>query len=589
MHRALVSLTALAAAASLGGCSVSLLPQALSGQGPAARSGLPPVQTPGSYRPQAAPRPGGTIRIGTFQFPSSLSPYFGAQAPAGPIDQALFDGLLATTPDLQWYGDLAQDVPTVGNGGVRLTGSGMDVTYRLRPGLTWSDGQPITAGDVVFTFQVITGAGATAGIGQQGYDRVSGVEASGQDAVVVHFRSLYPAYRSLFATILPRHRLQGEAPAQLAGDPYWTRPDVVSGPFTVAELAADHVTLQRNPHYADGRRGMSVLGHAAYADRVIFQALESRQAVLAALKAGDVQAGLGLTERELRTIRNLTGVRVVLAPSLSYEQLSLNQSDPNPATGGVPPWIGDPAVAEALDLAMDRPTLRSRLGAGLQLTATPISPQLAWAYDPGIGVPAYDLARARRLLDQDGWTAGADGVRVKNGRPLAFTLSTTDDQQVRITEEEVLAAGWQKLGADVSIQDFSEQQLFGSYDQGGVLSRGGYEAAIWSWVTPVDPDVEFEILHSSSTPAPQRPDGQNYSRCHDTAIDQALAGGRATLDDAQRAAAYRAFQAAYVQARCELPLYRRLDIGVTAPRLHNFVPNPAPAGNTWNLADWWLG
>jgi ABC-type transport system substrate-binding protein len=82
--------------------------------------------------------------------------------------------------------------------------------------------------------------------------------------------------------------------------------------------------------------------------------------------------------------------------------------------------------------------------------------------------------------------------------------------------------------------------------------------------------------------------GQNYSRCHDSGIDSALAQGRATLDEAQRGDAYRSFQRAYAQARCEVPLYRRLAIGVTSPQLHNFALNPGPAGSTWNLADWWL-
>jgi peptide/nickel transport system substrate-binding protein len=576
---------ALLAAVALGGCSA---PPGPAGSG-AGASGLPAVQAPGAYRPLAPPRPGGTITVGTWQFPTSLSAYFDAQAAATTIDQALYDGLVADGPDLQWYGDLATEVPTPENGGVKQVGSGMDVTYALRPGLAWSDGQPITPDDVIFTFQVITGPGRDHGVSQEGYELVAGIERSGTDGVVVHFRSLYPAYRSLLSAVLPRHRLQDVAPDKLAADPYWTRPDVVSGPFTVAEMTADHVTLRRNPHYPDGRSAMPVGGHPAYPDQVVFRALPSRQAVLAAVEAGDVQVAIDLTERELSTVARLSGVRTVLAPSLAYEQVSLNQADPNPGTGRTPPWVGDPAVAEALDLALDRPSLERRLAGAPPLTATPVPAQVAWAYDRSIAPPVYDLERAKRLLDQEGWTPGPDGVRVKGGRRLTFVLSTTAGQQLRGTEEAVLVAGWARLGAAVQVQDFTAAQLFGSYEQGGVLTRGQFEAAVWSWITPADPDTELDILASSSLPAPGRPSAENYSRCHDPAVDRALAAGRGTLDQAQRGAAYRAFQRAYVQARCELPLYRRLDIGVVSSRLHNFAPNPTPAGNTWNISDWWLG
>src|SRR5215831_1297671 len=587
MHSSRALGLALSVFVALAGCSVSQLPGGTTSTQSQSR-GLPSVTSPGPYQPRAAPRPGGTIRIGSWQFPSRFSPYFGGQAAATPIEQAVFDGLLASAPNLDTFGDLAEAVPTVENGGVRQVGKGMDVTYQLRAGLAWSDGQPITPDDVIFTFAAITAPDRALGTGREGYDLISSVERTGANGVVLHFRSVFPAFRNLFTAILPKHRLQGLTPAQLVADPYWSRPDVVSGAFLVQEVASDHVTLRRNPHYADGRSGMAFLGHPAYADQVVFRALPSRQAVLGALKAGDVQADIDLTERELTTVARLNGVAVTLAPALAYEQVSLNQASPNPATGTSPPWIGDAPLREALDLGMDRPGIVRRLGGGLPPTATPVAPLIAWAYDASVAAPAYDLDRARRMLDQDGWLSGPDGVRVKNGRKLAFTLTAASGQQLRAIEQDMLVAGWQKLGADVTIDVQPVARLFASFEQGGVLARGAYEAALWSWIMPPDPDSEYGILHSSATPTSGRPSSENYSRCHDQAVDQSLDHGRATLDQSKRAAAYRAFQVAYASARCELPLYRRLDVGAVSPALRNFALNPSPAGNTWNLADWWL-
>lgn len=557
---------------------------------PGSAAGLPLVSSPAGYRAEAAARRGGTITVGTWQLPTSFSPYFSAQAAAVPVQDALFDGLLATDPRLQWYGDLVRDVPTVENGGVRQAASGMDVSYQLRPGLRWSDGQPLSADDVVFTYRTITGPAATSGFGQDGYDRISGIESAGESGFVVHFRSIYPAYRSLFPAILPRHRLARVPAGQLAQDGYWRMPDVVSGPFKLLQAGDDRLTLKRNDHYAEGRQGMAFLGHPAYSDRLVFRAFPTRQALLAAAKAGDVEAASDLTERELPTVGRLTGVRVALAPALQYEQVSFNQGPVDPRVGGQPPWAGDPAILQALDLALDRPALQGGpLHNRSPLAATPVSPLLGWAYAADVGATRYDLEQARRLLEADGWTVGTDGIRARNGRRLAFALTSTQDQLMRTNEEEILAAGWRRLGVDVSVQNYSSQQLFADYAHGGVLSRGLYQAAIWAWITPPDPDSEFDTLHSSRTPVPGSSSAQNYSRCRNGAVDEALTQGRGTLDEARRGTAYRAFQHAYAEAHCEMPLYRRLAIGVTSPRLHNFALNPGPAGSSWNLADWWVG
>ena len=567
----------------LGGCSFNPTQPA---SGP---PGLPALSAPAAYKASAPGHPGGTITIGAWQFPNSFSPYFAPQAASLQVQAAIFDGLLATDNRLQWSGNLAREVPSVVNGAVRQVGAGMDVTYELRPGLRWSDGQPLTPDDVVFTFQTITGPAAAAGFGQEGYDRISGVESRGATGLVIHFRSLYPAYRSLFPAILPRHRL-GQIPTQsLGADGYWRKPDVVSGPFTMQEAAPFRITLGRNGDYAQGRSGLAFGGHPAYADRVVFRAYPTRQALLAAVKAGDIQAVSDLSERELSTIGRLTGVRVTLGAALQYEQVSFNQAPVDPNVGGTPPWVGEPAVLEALDLALDRPALeRGPLHARSPLTESPVSPLVGWAYASDLGSPRSDLDQARRVLDAAGWKTGADGVRAKNGRRLAFALSTTDDQLLRAGEEEIVADGWRRLGAGVTVQNYPSQQLFAGFEQDGVLARGLYQAAIWAWIMPADPDSEYSTLHSSRMPSAGQPSSQNYSRCHDSAVDEALARGRGTLDEGQRGAAYRSFQHAYVQARCELPLYRRLAIGVVSPRLHNFVLDAGPPGSTWNLVDWWL-
>ncbi len=534
-------------------------------QPPSAPSTTPSVQAaaiPARYSPEPAPRDGGTVSVGDWLLPPALPAIYSQPASAVWIEQALFSGLVGVDPALGYYGDLAKEVPTFENGRVKQVGSGMDVTYTLRAGLKWSDGQPITPDDVIFTWH--------ASQSQEGYDRISAIDRAG-DSFTVHFRSLYPAYPLLFSVIVPAHRLASIDPAKLPADGYWAKPDVVSGPFTLVDAPGDRYVLQRNPRYADGRSEMPYLGHLAHLDRLVFQGYATKQEELAALKAGEIVAALDLNERDLDTAAAI-GERLLTAPDLSYEQVTLNRADPL--------FKDDPRLVDALMLGVDRAAvIRDVLHGRVTAADSPLSPSIRWV--PRAAPLRLDAAAARQELDGDGWIAGSDGLRKRDQKPLAFTLVTTSDSPLRAAEAEALATSWRQLGADVKLQGASPDVLFGPPTRPGSLGGGGYQAGLWAWNTSPDPDG-VRGLFTSGSPA-------NYARCASPGVDGALASGAATLDRSQRAAAYQALEAAYQSARCETPLFWRLDVGLAAKRLHNFALNPSAAGNTWNVADWWVG
>ena len=588
MPRALTG-AALAVLALVAGCNP--LPPLRSGSGsePGIPAG-PALQAAGPYRPEASRHEGGTITVGGWEFPPAVAPIYSTTPGSITIEAALFSGLLGLDSSGAWYPDLAAEVPTVENGAVRLAdGGGMVVTYRMRRGLRWSDGVELTAADVAFTWRAVTGAPAFNAALAEGWGAIVGVTAPDPETAVVTFRTIYPAYRVLFGAILPRHRLGGVDSAALPRDPYWTAPDVVSGPFAYDSRRGDTLNLRRNPHHADGRTGADLLGETAHLDRLAFRSYPTKQAMLAGARSGEVDLALGLNERDLDNLSASPAQRLAYLPAMQYEQVSFNQQDPNPATGLAPPWAGDPGLLSALVLAVDREAIRSGpLHGRAPPAATPINPLLAWAHDASVVAAAGGGAEARRLLAADGWLPGSDGIRARAGRRLAFTLTTTADSQLRAQEELLLVRGWRAVGAEVTIKNATTEALFGSYASGGVLARGRFEAGLWAWISPPDPDGEFAILHSSRVPAAAG-GGQNYSRCHDAGIDRALEAGRATLDQARRGAAYRDFERAFLAAGCEVPLYQRLDIAVVSNRLHNLVLNPTNAGNTWNVADWWVG
>ncbi len=548
------------------------------------RSGAPAILS--HYHPEPAGHEGGTVSVGHWESPSNLSPLHNNEVTAAIVERALFAGLVVLDDQLGALPDLAMAVPTLDNGGVRPDGDGMQVTYRLRPGLTWSDGQPLTAADVEFTWRLIADPQSPKlRIPRDGYQRITRIDTPDATSVRLVFNSLYPPYLTLFPFVLPKHRLAGIPLASLPDDRFWTQPDVVSGPYKIERLRVDEsITLVRNDAWSAGRGGQR-----PHLDRVQYRLFPDKGALLRAMTSGQLAAALGLSEGDVGNTGGKFEVRA--QPALEYEQVTFNQEDPNPTSNQPPLWKGDPDLLHALDLAINRPELERRvLQGGGRLAVSPLVSALPYPHARDVGPRPYDLDQANRLLDQDGWVRGGDGIRVKNGRRLAFTLTTTRGSPVRKIVEEILVEGWTALGAQVPPTELPAEVLFRPWPRNGLLSlaRGKYEVALWTWVTGADPDAIFQMEHSTQIPSEANPGGANFGRFSDPDIDRWLLAGRSRLDPVARAQAYQAFEVAYSKYRSELPLFERMSISLQGHRLHNFLPNPSSGTAFWNIQDWWI-
>ncbi|MHB8571385.1 MAG: peptide ABC transporter substrate-binding protein [Candidatus Dormibacteria bacterium] len=543
-------------------------------------------RTSSAYAPEPAPHQGGSAVYSDWQFPPDLNPVYDTSQSSREVQVAIFAGLQDIDDHLQYRPDLAQDVPTEENGLVRRdTASGaMTVTYDLRPGLAWSDGQPLTAQDVEFTWQAIMHAPPDLGVNQAGYDQVTGFEIRDDRHFTIHFKRVYPAFVDLFQhNVIPRHILGGTAWADLPRHPFWSKPTACSGPFAVDEVGAgDHVTLVRNPHYADarGRR-------AAVLDRVTFQVFPEKEAMVAAADAAKTDLALGLYERDL-DVALRSSQRVVETPILEYDHVSFNWADPNPLTSAPPPWAGDPKLVQALRQSVDVQSLVGRASHGLAPVAR--GPLLAGGWVPPVPAsPPYDATQAAARLDADGWTAGPDGIRSRHGVRLAFSLSTYQGNPLRLGLAGDLVSAWRRVGADVTLTEVPADQFLGTWAAGGSVAHGQFEAAMWISAVAPDPDSVYPLFDSSGIPSVSNPAGADFAQLRSSAIDQALDGGRSTLDLGARRRAYSAFGQAWLDSGTEVPLYQRLSVDLVASRLHNFRPHPWPwATDAWNIGDWWV-
>ncbi|HEV3095989.1 MAG TPA: peptide ABC transporter substrate-binding protein [Candidatus Dormibacteraeota bacterium] len=558
-------------------------------------SSLPAVKIPigsatplaAQYRPEPARHEGGTLTVGDWESPTNFSPLFNQEVPAAQVDALLYAGLVQLDPNLQPVADLVQRVPTMENGDVVWNrGAGtMDVTYALRQGLRWSDGLPLTSADVAFTWRLIVNPRVQGVLSPEGYAAISRIDIHDALRFTLHFDRVYPKYLNLFPAVLPQHRLATVAPEQLAGDAFWARPDVVSGPFKISELVPDdHITLIRNDAWSQGRSG-----RRPHLDSLIYKIYPETGQLIDAARAAQVALALEIPDDQLATLGKVGAMTIQRRSQLAYEQVTFNQQDPNPLTGQSPLWKNDPALLQALRMAIDRPGLiKKYFQDQAQLAESPIPSSLASFHDPDVSL-TYDLATAQRLLDGDGWVVASDGIRTKNGRRLSFHLVTALGSTLRDGIRDDLVAQWRKLGVEVSASDAHPSELFSGYAQGGLLERGQFEAGLWTWSIGPDPDGVYPLEHSSQIPNDaNQGQGSNFGRFNNLDLNRNLDRGRSTPVTIDRVRAYAAFERAYSRLGYELPLFERVLVVLASPHLHNLALNAAPDTTMWNAADWWV-
>jgi peptide/nickel transport system substrate-binding protein len=558
-----------------------------------------PAASAGSgYAPEPPVTRGGNLVLADWEAPDTLDPIHATTAGDLRVASLLFAPLWSLGPDLKAHPDLLREVPTVANGDVRTGADGvsMAVDLKLRPGLRWSDGTPITADDLIFTVDAICSA-AFPTLDPGGFDHIASQERRSATEVIWHFAprprgscglaadlgsGLYPPLQLLGsrARLLPAHRLAAIPVAAWPADPFFQHPDVVSGPFVFRDAIAGRLLdLAANPSYAVGR------AHGAWLDGITYRFYNGKAALIAGLQAGEADVGFHLLPGDGAELSATAGSRLLTKASLQGELLSPNHG-PNTGTGLAPPWVGDPVVLQALDDATDRPALDT-LAFGGRSTITPgLFPAIL-----GLGpatVPRRALDAARQALDGDGWKAGADGVRSKSGRRLAFTLLTVCDSEPRQLEQSLLARQWAEAGFAVTSSCQPRAHFFASFAQGGTNATGAYDMSLYSNTWEPDPAVWAPFAAAAEIPGPANAAGRNWGRCQDPALERYFTAGSASLDVSRRATAYLEAAAEWLLYGCTIPLVEWPSVIERTDRLHNFAPNPTLAMDTWNASDWWL-
>jgi peptide/nickel transport system substrate-binding protein len=547
----LIALVAVVGVACAPGTPAAPTAQAPAAQAPAATAAAQPAQ-PAQQAGQ--PQTGGTVTI-----PIGADPTLNPWHPNAFVEsvfpnRVLFAGLTRPGKDLQPAPDLASKWET--------SPDGLTWTFTLRNDAKWTDGQPITADDVVFTFADLVLKPDLGANGRGNFAAVSGVEAVNPTTVRFNLSrpfSALPAYLAYNAGILPRHAFAGQADpwsynAFNKGTP------VSSGPFKVESYTSGQaVVLARNDAYFGGK---------PYLDKLVFKVVPDANTQFAQALSGELSILILDNKAAVDRVKSASQVRVEPRQLVQYYWLALNQTDPR---------FQDLRVRQAFEEAIDRQAIISAVEKGYgQIANSAIVPAFQTYYDASQASKyPFDANKAKQLLAEAGWQPGPDGILQKDGQPFRFTMDVGQRGILQPTNELIQ----QNLKA-VGIEADLNSMEWNAYIQKVVVNRD-YTATVNWWVYPSDPDV-FPYFHSSTAGK-----GFNIPGYKDPKLDEMLTRVQAETDPARRKQAVVDLQAYMADNLPYLFLWYPQEIDVINANLQG-VPDLNLRDNMHYVQEWWL-
>jgi peptide/nickel transport system substrate-binding protein len=525
-----------------------------------------------------------------------------------------------------WAPQLATKVPTVENGAVKINGTKMDVTWDLRKGVKWHDGEAFTSKDVKATYQFFWlkyGAkNPTPILSSAGWDRVESVDTPDDNTAVVHFKSIYGPYLTLGSGpygIMAAHLLEktwaagGDMTATkldidlsavggFKGKDTWDKWMVGTGPFVFKEwVSGDHMTLVKNPNWwganltANAGSGSALAASGRpYLDSITVKFEPDTNTQLADLRTNTIDFGEDFRGSLLPALAHIQNTTALTLPDAGGEKIDLNVKNP---------FLADVAVRKAMNQGFDKQSIVDTLLQGktqvLQDGNVLCVPNSSgeWCNDPSTPKTKFDPAAAKKTLEAAGYkklTSGADkGFYSKDGKtPIAVNLVTTSGNALREQQEVVFANNMAFIGIRV-IQPFNNPKagkLFGSFANGGVLYNHTFDMALYTntYAAPGEPDSFYQGYRCDQIPSTaNRGQGQNSTQICDAELDKAMEDGRSiALKQSDRKDAYVRAQKRLAELLPEIVIYQQLTIMGINNKVHGYKGND----NFWmnNMEDVYL-
>ncbi len=558
-----------------------------------------PAPTPTSPSPRGQ---GDTLRILYWQAPSILNPHLAQGSKDWAASRVTYEPLASFDEAGQLIPFLAAEIPSLNNGGVAP--DGLSVTWRLKPGVQWSDGEPFTAADVLFTYQFIsnpdTGA-TTAAV----YDRISRVEVVDDDTVRIHFSEVTPNWFLPFVgargMIIPRHIFEPYNNADARAAPANMQP-VGTGPYRVVSFKPQEVLFLGNDLIETNKIIYEPNPFFREPDKPFFSRVELRgggtakEAARSVLQMGDVDFAFNL-QLDGDTLNEMESagkgeVRVLFGAFV--ERILLNRADPNQAAADGErasvqfphPIFSDKAVRQALSLAVDREKIAALYGrTGRAVSNMLVSPTNLQSPNTGY---EFNPDKAAALLAEAGWTdTDGDGIRDQNGQKLSLMYQTSANP-VRQQTQRIIQQDFASIGVEVDVR-FYDAGIFFSNDPNNPNTRHHFYADLEEFSTgnrSPDPAVYFqnwtctEIAQKANNWA-----GANIERWCNPAYDALFEQTKQELDPDKRRQLFIAMNDMLIDDVVIIPLVHQADVHGISHSIAGLELTPWDEA-LWNIKDW---
>lgn len=525
-------------------------------------SGVMQIRALSPYYQSFKPVSGGIYSEGLVSKFQNANPLYATTQADIALSHLLFAGLFKFDTSNNMTPNLAKDY-SVGP-------SPTHYIVHLKENLTWHDGTPFTADDVVFTYKTIQDIQSQSVLFTSWRD----ITVQKTDSHTVTFdlpNALSPFPTYLTNGIIPAHILQKVPPSQLRTNSFNTNP-IGMGPFVwkfVEVIAATNsnyqqrITLATFNNYWAGRPKL---------DGFNLLVFSSEKLLVDAFKKKQINAMSGLDSVPVDLSKD-SSVQIYNTPVTSATMAFFNNSHP---------VLNDQNIRKALVGGVERLSLAGLTGFPTRLIDGPLMHnQLGYSKD--LTQLPYNQPEANRLLDQAGWLRnGGQGFRSKNGQTLALNLRTQNTRQYTLVAQ-YLQSQWSQIGVKVDIQVYEADDLSSQ-----IIAGHDYDILLYAINIGIDPDV---FAYWDSSQANLSSQGHlNLSEYKSATVDQALGAGRTRSDPAVRIVKYRAFVTAWIQDAPALGLYQPNYLYITRGPVFNYERKSTnTAGDRfYNVNNWMI-
>lgn len=459
---------------------------------------------PGSAQPGSSAAAGGTLHLLLPHEPTPISTILPTSVASTLVVGLAFSQLTRLDPESKL------PVPDLATG-FEVADDGLSWIFHLTPSVTWHDGEPFSADDVVFTFAEIANPN-NASAKASSFASVSKVEAIDANTVRFSLSDRLMSFPILLATsnalgMIPKHILEGQD-LNTATEFNTERP-IGTGPFKVKSITpGSTVELEAFEDFFRGRPSI---------DRVVYTQVPDQTVRVAQLQSGEADFD-EISPASLAAVKADDGLKIREVPSTRQNHHLINHTLP---------IFADKNLRLALAYALDREAILKAAGGGFgTLTYGPLAPASGVWFNADAAPLPYDPAKAAALLDESGWVLGSDGMRSKDGQPLSLKVSYDTSDLFKKQYNELAQQFWQAVG--IAIELIAEERTVWSEN----LKAQKFELAFYDRGTPIyDPDALRRFWTTGG--------GTNYSMYSNPKVDELFTAGVQEPDQEKREAIYR--------------------------------------------------